>query len=56
MKGLVVIMLCCVVAACLVVKIMVRRRVLARYLGFTVRDEEERYGYFEHGELDVYKS
>jgi hypothetical protein len=35
---------------------MVRWRGLARYLGFVVRDEEEQYGYFEHGELDVFKS
>jgi hypothetical protein len=49
-------MLCCVIAACLIVRIMVRWRGLARHLGFVVRDEEEHYGYFEHGELDVYRS
>ena len=49
-------MLCCVIAACLIVKIMLRWQSLAKYLGFTVRDEEERYGYVEHGELDAYRN
>ena len=49
-------MLCCVIAACLVVKIIVRWKTLAKYLGFTFKDEDDRYGYLERGELDAYKS
>ena len=49
-------MLCCVIAMCLIAKIVIRWRSLAKYLGFSFRDEEDQYGYIERGELDVYGS
>jgi hypothetical protein len=50
-------MICCVIAACLVARIVFRARRYAKYLGFDPpRDPEERFGFVEHGELDVYKN
>ena len=49
-------MLCCVIAACLLVKILVRWKALAKYLGFSAVDEQEEFGFIEYGELDTYES
>jgi hypothetical protein len=49
-------MLCCVIAACLVVKILVRWRALAKYFGISVRGGDNPYGYVEYDEFDVYKN
>jgi hypothetical protein len=49
-------MICCVIAACLVARIMFRWRTFAKYLGFETPDDGERFGFTPHGELDVFKS
>jgi hypothetical protein len=44
-------MLCCVVAACLIVRYIIRWRKVRKYFGFESGDED-RFGWSEYCELD----
>jgi hypothetical protein len=46
-------MICCVIAACFILRYFIKWEEVSRYFGFEVRkNEEDRYGYYEYDELD----
>ncbi|NLO46965.1 MAG: hypothetical protein GX111_01385 [Clostridiales bacterium] len=48
-------MICCVVAACFILRYLVKWEKLSKYLGFEQKKyEEDRYGYYEYCELDAF--
>lgn len=48
-------MLCCVVAAYVIVRYIIRLRRVAKYFGFEA-ENEDRFGWSEYSELDQFKN
>ena len=47
-------MLCCVIAACFIARYLIKWDAIAKYFGFTPKDDGDRYGYREYCELDAF--
>jgi hypothetical protein len=47
-------MLCCIVAACFILRYLVKWEAVSKYLGFERKEEDDGYGYYEYCELDAY--
>lgn len=48
-------MICCVIAACFILRYFVKWEEVSKYFGFEARkSEDDRYGYYEYCELDSF--
>jgi hypothetical protein len=49
-------MICCVVAACFILRYLVKWDEVSKYFGFEAKNyEADKYGYYEYSELDAFE-